>query len=140
MHLFKKWQVSYFYLLTRMQRLFLPESLSGRLPLWTLAQMADVVKGEEEAVPGGGKPGEGEGGVKLLEGQLGQLGGPSPGGAHTHHHDDPPQGLLHLYGCYPDAAVELRFAGAGLHSGRTASRLRVCGAHPRLPDAVLSCT
>lgn len=46
---------------------FSPESLSGRLPLWTLAQVANVIEGEEEAVPGGGKPGEGEGGVKLLK-------------------------------------------------------------------------
>lgn len=59
-------------------RVFSPESLSWRLPLRTLAQVADVIEGEEEAVPGGGEPGEGEGGVKLLKGQLGQLSGACP--------------------------------------------------------------
>lgn len=56
-----------------------PESLSGRLPLWTLAQVANVIEGKEEAVPSGGEPGEGEGGIKLLKGQFGQLGGACPG-------------------------------------------------------------
>lgn len=83
--------------------------------------MANVIEREEEAVPGGGKPGEGEGGIKLLEGQLGQLGGPRPGGAHAHHHGDPPQRLAHLYGCYSDAAVEPPSAGAGLGSCGTSS-------------------
>lgn len=75
---------------------FSPESLPRCLPLWALAQVADVIKWEEEAVPGGGEPGEGEGGVKLLESQLGQLSGPRPGRAHAHHHGDPPQRLAHL--------------------------------------------
>lgn len=52
--------------------------------------MADVVEGEEEAVPRGGEPGEGEGSIKLLKGQLGQLGGACPGGTHAHHHGDSP--------------------------------------------------
>lgn len=116
-----------------------PESLPGRLPLWTLAQVADVIEGEEEAVPGGGEPGEGEGGVKLLEGQLGQLGGPCPGRAHAHHHGDSPQGLAYLHSCYSDAAVEPPSAGAGLCSCRAASRLWVCGAHHILPGAFFSC-
>lgn len=116
-----------------------PESLSGRLPLWTLAQVADVIEREEEAVPGGGEPGEGEGGVKLLEGQLGQLGGARPGRAHAHHHGDSPQGLAHLYGSYSDAAVEPPSAGAGLCSRSTTSWLCVCGAHHILPGAVFSC-
>lgn len=115
-----------------------PESLSGRLPLWTLAHVADVIEGEEEAVPGGGEPCEGEGGVKLLEGQLGQLGRARPGGAYTHHHGDSPQGLPHLYGCYSDAAVELSFVGARLRSCRATGRLWVCGAHHILPGAVFS--
>lgn len=100
-----------------------PESLSGRLPLWTLAQVADVIEGEEEAVPGGGEPRECKGGVELLEGQLGQLGGPRPGRAHAHHHGDPPQRLAHLHGCDPDAAVEPPSAGAGLCSRSAAGRL-----------------
>lgn len=58
--------------------------------------MANVIEGEEEAVPGGGEPGEGEGSVKLLKGQLGQLGGACPRRAHAYHHGDPPQGLPHL--------------------------------------------
>lgn len=40
--------------------------------------MADVVEREKEAVPGGGEPCEGERGVKVLEGHLGQLGGACP--------------------------------------------------------------
>lgn len=100
--------------------------------------MANVIEGEEEAVPGGGEPGEGEGGVKLLKGQLGQLGGARPGRAHAHHHGDPPQGLPHLHGRYSDAAVEPPSAGAGLRSCRTASRLCVRGAHHILPGAVFS--
>lgn len=56
----------------------LPEPLFWSLPLCAFAQVSHVVEGEEEAVPGGGKPGEGEGGVKLPEGELGQLGGACP--------------------------------------------------------------
>lgn len=100
--------------------------------------MADVVEWEEEGVPAGGEPGEGEGGVELLKGQLGQLGGACPGGAYTHHHGDSPQGLAHLYGCYSDAAVQLPFAGARLCSGHNARGLCVCGAHHTVPDVVFS--
>lgn len=67
--------------------------------------MTDVVDWEEQAVPGGGEPGEREGGIELLKGELGQLGGTCPGWAHAYHHHDPPQGLSHLPGCYPDATV-----------------------------------
>lgn len=98
-----------------------PESLSGRLPLWTLAQVADVIEGEEEAVPGGGEPRQGERGIKLLKGQLGQLGGARPGRAHAHHHGDPPQGLLHLNGRHSDAAAGPPSAGAGLSSSSSGS-------------------
>lgn len=100
-----------------------PESLPGRLPLRTLAQVADVIDGEEEAVPAGGEPSQGKGGVKLLEGQLGQLGGARPGRAHAHHHGHAPQRLAHLHRRDPDAAVELPPAGGGLGAGSGAGRL-----------------
>lgn len=117
-----------------------PESLPGRLPLRVLAQVSDVIEGEEEAVPGGGKPGEGKGRIKLLEGQLGQLGGARPGRTHAHHHGDSPEGLAHLHGGHSDTAVDLPLVGAGICSCRSASRLRVCGAHYILPDgAIVSC-
>lgn len=120
-------------------RPFSPESLFGCLPLWTLAQVANVVEGEEETVPGGGEPREGEGGIKLLKGQFGQLGGACPGRAYAHHHGDSPQGFLHLHNCDSDAAVESSSVGARLCSSHSASRLCVCGAHHILPGAVFSC-
>lgn len=116
-----------------------PEPLPWRLPLWTLAQVADVVEREEEAVPGGSEPGEGEGCVKLLKGQLGQLGGACPGRAHAHHHGDSPQGLLHVYGCYFDAAMQPPPAGARLCPRRARRWLSICSAHHVLPVAVFSC-
>lgn len=115
-----------------------PESLSGRLSLWVLAQVADVIEGEEEAVPGGGKPGECEGGVELFKGQLGQLGEPCPGGAHAHHHGDSPQRFAHLHGCHSDAAVEPPPAGADLWSRGAACWLWLCGAHRILSGPVFS--
>lgn len=116
-----------------------PESLSGCLSLWVLAQVADVIEGEEEAVPGGGKPGECEGGVELFKGQLGQLGEPCPGGAHAHHHGDSPQRFAHLHGCHSDAAVEPPPAGADLSSRGAACWLWLCGAHRILSGPVFSC-
>lgn len=117
---------------------FSPESLFGCLPLWTLAQVADVVEGKEETVPGGGKPREGEGGIKLLKGQFGQLGGACPGRAYTHHHGDSPKGFPHLHSCYSDAAVEPSPVGARLCCSHTTGWLWVCGAHHILPGAVFS--
>lgn len=116
-----------------------PESLSGCLSLWILAQVADVIEGEEEAVPGGGKPGEREGGVELFKGQLGQLGEPCPGGAHAHHHGDSPQCFAHLYSRHSDATVEPPSAGADLRSCGAACWLWLCGAHRILPGPVFSC-
>lgn len=115
-----------------------PESLSGRLPLRTLAQVSDVVEGEEEAVPGGGEPGEGEGGIELLEGQFGQLGGACPGRAHAEDHGHTPQSLLHLHRRYSDAAVESPSARARLGSSCSARWLSLRGAHHILPGAFFS--
>lgn len=101
--------------------------------------MADVIEGEEEAVPAGGEPSQGKGGVKLLKGQLGQLGGARPGRAHAHHHGHSPQRLAHLHRRDPDAAAEPPPAGGGLGSGGGgAGRLGLCGAHHILPAAVFS--
>lgn len=100
-----------------------PESLPGRLPLRTLAQVADVIEREEKAVPAGGEPSQGKGGVKLLEGQLGQLGGARPGRAHAHHHGHSPQRLAHLHRRDADTAAEPPPAGGGLGSSSDAGRL-----------------
>lgn len=115
-----------------------PESLLRRLPLWTLAQVADVIEGEEEAVPAGGEPSQGKGGVKLLEGQLGQLGGARPGRAHAQHHGHPPQRFAHLHCRHPDAAAEPPPGGGGLGSSSGAGGLRLHGAHHILPAALFS--
>lgn len=55
--------------------------------------MPCVVQREEQKVPVGGKPGEGEGGVEGLERQPGELRGAGPGGTHTEHDGHAPEGL-----------------------------------------------
>lgn len=59
--------------------------------------MAQVVEGEEEAVPGGGEPGDSQRGVQPPEGHLGKLVGAAPRAAHTHGHSHATQSLLQVH-------------------------------------------
>jgi hypothetical protein len=56
--------------------------------------MSCVVQWEEQKVPVGGKPRQGERCVEGLESQPGELRGAGPGGAHAEHDSHTPEDLL----------------------------------------------
>lgn len=58
--------------------------------------MPCVVQREEQKVPVGGKPRQGEGCIEGLESQPGELRGAGPGGAHTEHNGHAPEDLPEL--------------------------------------------
>lgn len=110
---------------------FLPVSLPHRLLLLRLADVPHVVQWEEQKVPVGGKPRQGEGSIELPEGQLGELRGARPRGAHAQHHGHAPENLPELRpGASP--AVRARPA-AGLRPRRRLGLRRARG----IPGALL---
>lgn len=58
--------------------------------------MPCVVQREEQKVPVGGKPSQGEGCIEGLESQPGELRGAGPGGTYTEHDGDTPEDLPEL--------------------------------------------
>lgn len=93
--------------------------------------MPHVVEREEQKVPVGGKPCQGEGCVELPEGQLGELRGARPGGAHAQHHRHAPEDLLELRpGALPARAAA---SPAGLRPSRRLGLRRARG----VPGALL---
>lgn len=109
----------------------LPVSLPHRLLLLRLADVPHVVQGEEQKVPVGGKPRQGERSIELPEGQLGELRGACPGGAHAQHHRHAPEHLLELR---PGASPALvARSAAGLRPSRRRGLRRARG----VPGALL---
>lgn len=77
-------------------RVPLPVSLFHWLLLCGLAHVPCVVQREEQKVPVGGEPSQGEGCIEGLESQSGELRGAGPGGTHAEHNSHAPEDLPQL--------------------------------------------